>query len=124
MKSLKTIVSLIIVISFLFTGCTRIEFDGSRTSNDKQFLLEYKVLNTTKTHEVELKQGDKVEVKIEDQAGSVDIQVTNMDSEKEIYRGDKASSGDFILEIRESGTYLFSVTGKKAKGSVSFLVKE
>lgn len=70
-----------------------------------------------------LEKGTSIDVKIEDKSGRVDIRVTDS-KDKEIYRGDDASSGSFSLEIPETGTYKFTVTGKKAKGSVSFMAAE
>jgi hypothetical protein len=111
------------VIIFTTTSCQKQIFDGSRTSDDKQFILDYSVLSKTITHEMKLEQGTVIDVSIEDTSGRVDILVTNED-DKKIYRGDNASSGNFSIEIPESKTYKFSVTGNKAKGSVSFIVEE
>ena len=45
------------------------------------------------------------------------------DGEEPIYESDGISaSNEFDVEIDESGTYTVEVTGKKAKGSVSFTV--
>lgn len=118
--------SLLIILCVLVlaaTGCHKQTFDGSRISNDKQFILNYSILNKTITHEMKLKQGTIIDVNIEDKSGRVDILVKN-DDDKEIYRGDDASSGIFSIEIPEAGTYKFSVTGSKAKGGVSFIAEE
>ena len=46
------------------------------------------------------------------------------DGEKPIYESNGIStSNEFDVEIDESGTYTVEVTGKKAKGSVSFIVQ-
>lgn len=102
-------------------GCSRQVFNGNRTGNDKQFIMDYTVLNKTELHEIRLKEGDKIDVIIENKSGRIDILVTDTEG-KEIYRGDNASSGKFSLKIQKTDTYKFSVAGSKAKGSVSFKV--
>lgn len=117
---------LVIVCALLLagvTGCQTQTFDGSRTADEDRFLLAYTVFNKMEKHEMTLEKGTAVEVGIEHVSGRIDIMVSD-ENGKEIYRGNDASSGNFILEIPETGTYLFSVTGKKAKGSVSFIVQE
>ena len=123
MKKLTSLLLLGILVLTFSTGCGKQIFDGSRTGNDKQFIIDYTVLNKTETHEMKLNQGSKVEVVIDNKSGSLDIVVANADG-KEIYRGDDAQSGQFTLEIKESGTYKFTVTGTKAKGRVSFKVRD
>ncbi len=114
---------LIILCLFLFaniTGCSEQKFDGSRISNDSQFILEYSVLNEMKTHEIALEKGDILDVSIESLSGSVDIIVVDTKG-NEIYRGNDPESCNFKLTVQEKDTYTFKVTGTKAKGSVSFV---
>ncbi|WP_026477666.1 PPC domain-containing protein [Alkaliphilus transvaalensis] len=113
----------IIIVSISLIGCNKQVFDGSRTSNDKQFLLEYDILNDTKTHNIQLEEGDIIAVFIENISGRLDITVADVDG-TEIYRGNNASSGKFNLTIPKTNTYTFIVIGKKAKGSVGFMVTE
>jgi hypothetical protein len=108
---------------FVVAGCGKQVFDGSSTGNDVQFVLDYTVLNCTKTHDMKLEKGTEVDVIIENTSGSLDILVTGSNGES-IYKGDDADSGEFSIEIPEKDTYTFSVTGRKAKGSVSFKVAE
>ncbi len=118
---------LILIISALLiaalAGCQEQVFDGSKTGNDKQFILDYSVLNRTMTHEMELKQGMVIDVNIENRSGRVDILITDANGES-IYRGDNASSCSFSIEAQEAGTYHFTVTGSNAKGGIRFVVKE
>lgn len=123
MKRFYQIIILGILIIVAASGCGRQVFNGSRTGNDKQFIMDYSVLNRTETHEMNLEQGSIVDVVIENNSGRVDILVTDADGQ-EIYRGDDASSSKFSLNIPKTGTYKFSVTGSKAKGSVSFKAAE
>ena len=47
------------------------------------------------------------------------------EEEEPIYEDNEISvSNEFDVEIDESGTYTVEVTGKKAKGSVSFIVED
>jgi hypothetical protein len=121
MKKLNFLLLTGMMAALLLCGCQKPTFDGSRTGNDTQFIMKYSVMNKTETHEMKLAKGDKVDVVIEDISGRLDITVAD-EKGKEIYRGNDASSGSFSLEIQETGTYKFTVTGDNAKGSVSFKV--
>lgn len=107
------------LVLLIFTGCVR--FNGSRTSNDAQFIMKYSILNDTKTHEMKLKEGTIIDVVIENKSGRLDVLITDENGEK-IYKGDDTLSGKFSIRILKTGTYKFVVTGKKAKGGVSFKV--
>lgn len=121
-NSLRLIVLCILLVSIV--GCVKEPvFNGSRTSNDTQFILEYEVLNDTKTHDMELEEGTIINVVISDNSGRVDILVEDVNGEI-AYKGDHASSGNFSFKIPKTETYTFSVTGSKAKGGVSFKVAE
>lgn len=121
MKKFSLLIILVILILTVATGCSKQVFDGSRTGNDEQFIMDYSVLNTTETHEMELKQGMIIKVNIESISGHVDILVTGDDGVEIIGSGNDSSS-NFSFEIPKTGTYTFSVTGNKAKGSVSFKI--
>lgn len=123
MRKLPLLLAISILAIVFTVGCGKQVFNGNRSSNDKQFIMDYTILNRTETHEMELKKGSKVDVVIDNKSGRLDIVVANNDG-KEIYRGDDAQSGKFTLDIQESGTYKFTVTGKKAKGGFSFKVNE
>ncbi len=121
----KICLIIILIISIFAFGCNSSKqvFDGSRTSNDNQFIFEYDILNDTKTHNMLLEEGAIVAVAIDNVSGRLDIIVAGSDG-VEIYRGNNASSGEFKLIIPKTNTYNFSVTGKDAKGSVSFTVTD
>ena len=66
--------------------------------------------------------GDTISANIVVDKGSLSIKIQK-DGEEPIYESDGISaSNEFDVEIDESGTYTVEVTGKKAKGSVSFTV--
>lgn len=123
MKKFPLLIILGVMILTAFSGCNKPVFNGNRTNNDTQFVEDYTVLNQTEMHEMSLEKGAVINVSIVNKSGHLHVLVTDP-SGKEIYQADDASSGDFSLEIPESGTYSFSVTGVDAKGSFSFIVAE
>ena len=121
---MKKIILIVCTLVFLIslTACGT-EFDGSRTGNDSEFIMEYSVLNTTDAQDLTIESGDTISAKIVVDKGSLSIKIQK-DGEEPIYESNEIStSNEFDVEIDESGTYTVEVTGKKAKGSVSFIVQ-
>jgi len=104
MKKLYLILIISTLMLLVVAGCGKQEFDGSCTANDVQFIVDYKVLNCTKIHEMELVEGSAIDVMIENKSGRLDILITDSSGEK-IYKGDDASSGEFSFEILKTDTY-------------------
>lgn len=123
MKKLPLLITLGVMILTVLSGCNKSVFNGNRSSNDTQFVEDYSVLNQTEKHEMDLEQGTVIDVSIVNESGHLDVFVTDSNG-KEIYKANDATSGDFSIEIPETGKYTFSVTGVDAKGSFSFLVAE
>ncbi|MCI6356047.1 MAG: hypothetical protein MR789_05080 [Gemmiger formicilis] len=120
MKKMLSILCAIMIIVSL-TACSS-DFDGSRTGNDNEFSMEYKVLNKTDSQDLKLQDGDKINAKIIIDGGTLAIKIQK-DDEEPIYESDGISaSNEFEVEVEESGIYTITVTGKKAKGSVNFTV--
>ena len=118
-KFLLIVCTLALIVSLTACGLT---FDGSRTGNDSEFIMEYHVLNKTDTQDLIAESGDTISGKIIVNKGSLSIKIQK-DDEEPIYENNGISvSNEFDVEINESGTYTVSVTGKKAKGSISFTV--
>lgn len=113
----------LLLFTAFFTGCGYSEFNGSRTGNESQFIMEYKVLNKTDSQLMQLEEGDKVDFEIVSEAGRLDIVVWK-EEEDPIYTGTDIPTGPFQITITESGTYNFSVTGRRARGSVSIMKAE
>lgn len=113
----------VFLMVFLLTGCTMATFDGSRTGDDNQFLIIYNRLNGTESQLLHLEEGDQVAIKIVADAGEVEVEVRK-DNNEPIYRGTLTSDLSFILGIDKSGSYKCTVTGRKARGSVSFIKQE
>ena len=121
---MKKIILIVCTLVFLIslTACGT-EFDGSRTGNDSEFIMEYSVLNTTDAQDLTIEAGDTISAKIVVDKGSLSIKIQK-DGEEPIYESNEIStSNECEVEIDESGTYTVEVTGKKAKGSVSFIVQ-
>ena len=121
---MKKIILIVCTLVFLIslTACGT-KFDGSRTGNDSEFIMEYSVLNTTDAQDLTIESGDTISAKIVIDKGSLSIKIQK-DGEEPIYESNEIStSNEFDVEIDESGTYTVEVTGKKAKGSVSFIVQ-
>ena len=120
MKKMLSILCAIMIIVSL-TACSS-DFYGSRTGNDNEFSMEYKVLNKTDSQDLKLQDGDKINAKIIIDGGTLAIKIQK-DDEEPIYESDGISaSNEFEVEVEESGIYTITVTGKKAKGSVNFTV--
>ncbi len=122
MKKVLLIVSMLAITIFLSACGT--DFDGSRIGNDNEFIMQYSVLNTTDMQELTVETGDTIHVNLVVKKGSLSIKIQK-DGEEPIYEDNGISaSNEFDVEIDESGTYTVEVTGKKAKGSVSFIVED
>ena len=118
-KILLVVCTLALMVSLTACGS---KFDGSRTGNDSEFIMEYRVLNKTDTQDLIAESRDTISGKIIVNKGSLSVKIQK-DDEEPIYENNGISvSNEFDVEINESGTYTVSVTGEKAKGSVSFTV--
>lgn len=119
MKKFLSIIGFLIIV-FSLSGCGKSSFDGSRIGNDSQFVMEYKIFNTTDEQSLLLEVGDTIQAKMVIDSGKLSIKIQK-DNDTPIYENDNiVVSESFNIEIQESGTYTVTVTGEKAKGSVSF----
>ena len=119
MKKWGILYSVILVLSLTACGA---DFDGGRTGNHDEFVMDYKIFNKTDSQDLNVKKGDTIHVEIVVEGGSLSFEIQK-DDEEPVYKGEDVSfSDEFDVDIEESGTYTVSVTGKKAKGSVSFTV--
>ena len=111
---------ILLAMCLLLTGCGRKNtFEGSRTSDEMEFRMEYSILDKEEAAELELKEGDQIQVHISHTAGNVDV-IVGQKGEEPIYKGTAQENADFILTIPKTGSYQISVTGHRAKGEVSF----
>lgn len=114
------VAAVLLAVSFVLAGCgKRGVFDGSRTSNEDGFRMEYEILNKEETADLKLSEGEQLKVSILQTAGKVDVTV-GQSGEEAIYKGAGQENAEFILTIPKTGNYHISVTGHQAKGTVSF----
>lgn len=118
-KYLSSFCSLILVLSLTACG---VAFDGSRIGNNNEFVMDYKVFNKTDSQDLIVEEGDTIHAEIIVEGGSLSFKIQK-DDEVPVYEGvDVSFSDEFDVDIEESGTYTVTITGKKAKGSVSFTI--
>lgn len=122
MRKLIWVVALTMLVMVFDIGCSKQVFSGNRTSNDKQFIMDYTILNREETQELKLNESVAVDVNIENKSGKLKILITDS-SGKELYRSDNAATGKFSIKIPKTDSYKFSVIGKKASGGVSFKIE-
>lgn len=105
----------------LLASCNRVNFNGSRTGNESEFIMKYSILNGTDSQALELEEGDFIDAEVVVDSGELSINIQK-DEDDPIYDSENISvSNSFQVDIEESGTYTITVTGVKAKGSVSFV---
>ena len=80
--------------------------------------MDFEVLNKTDFQKLTLAAGDIVDFNIVNKAGSIDISLQK-DGEEPVYEETDVQTSSFQVQIYDGGTYTVSVTGKKARGSVS-----
>ncbi len=68
MKKFSILIVMVVLILVMATGCTKQVFNGNRTGNDEQFIMDYSVLNKTDSQEMELEEGTIIDVVIEDES--------------------------------------------------------
>ena len=122
MKKIITIFSVIVLITSL-TACSP-DFNGSRTGNDKQLIMEYTAFNTTDSQDLVVEAGDTIHVGIVIEDGHLSYKIQKNDDEPIAESESIFFSEEFDVEVKESGTYTVTVTGEKAKGSVKITVGE
>ena len=116
----KAVTAILLAICLLLSGCgEKSTFDGSRTSDETGFRMEYIILDKEESAEMKLTEGDQIQVHISHIAGNVDV-IFGQNGEEPIYKGTGQENADFILTIPKSGSYQISVTGHRAKGEISF----
>ena len=118
----KTIIlfAILLVICLLLSGCGgKSIFDGSRTSDETGFRMEYSILDKEESTEMKLTEGDQIQVHISHTIGNVDV-IVGQNGEEPMYKGTEQENADFILTVPKTGCYHLSVTGHRAKGEISF----
>ena len=113
-------ICLLSALLFLLTGCrSGSVFDGSRVFDASGFRMEYSMLNREESADLNLMEGDYLQVSLSHTEGYVDVTV-QPEGKEPIYRGNGQQNADFVLEIVETGNYHISVSGHQAKGKITF----
>ena len=119
-KNLCILCSFILILTLTACGTG---FDGSRTGNDSELVMDFKILNTTDSQALAAAEGDTIHAELAAKDGCLSFTIQKGDEEPFYVSEKLIGSQQFDFEINESGTYTVTVTGKMAKnGSVSFTV--
>ena len=121
MKKITTFFSAMLLIISL-SACSS-DFDGSRTGNDTQLIMEYTEFNTTDTQDLVVEAGDIIHAEIVVEDGHLSYKIQKDDEEPIAESEGIFFSVEYDFDVEESGTYTVTVTGEKAKGSVKFVVE-
>lgn len=121
MKKIIAIFSITFLVISL-TACSP-DFNGSKTGNNNQLIMEYTAFNTTETQDLVVKAGDTIHTEIVIEDGQLSYKIQKNDDEPIAESEGIFFSEDFDIEIEESGTYTVTVTGDNTKGSVKFVVE-
>ena len=121
---MKKLISVCCILLFavVLVACGT-DFDGSRTGNDRQFVMEFTTLNTVDLQDLQLEAGESIHAKLVVDGGKLAVEIQKGD-ETPIFTGDGiTASQEFQVDIDEGGIYTVMVTGEKAAGSVSFIAE-
>ena len=82
------------------------EFDGSRTGNDREFIMEYKVLNRADSQDLTARAGDTIHGELTVDSGALSVSVCK-EGEASLYeRAALSASETFDLPVEAGGTYV------------------
>ena len=121
MKKITTFFSAMLLIISL-SACSS-DFDGSRTGNDTQLIMEYTEFNTTDTQDLVVEAGNIIHAEIVVEDGHLSYKIQKDDEEPIAESEGIFFSVEYDFDVEESGTYTVTVTGENAKGSVKFVVE-
>lgn len=108
-----------VTLLFLLNGCV-VEFNGSRTSNENQFIQDAKMMNQEENHELFLKDGDMIEVNSDVSKGEMQASIVHDETNESIYEGNLNGDFKFIITVHSDGKYTINVNGKNAAGYIEF----
>lgn len=117
-KRSALIVIKVLITSMLLCACTkRATFSGSKVGDENHFDIDFEILNTSYSHELEMKDGETIGVIVEAESGNISLVIQKGDDDP-IYRGNNLASTKFQVGVETEGTYTLTVTGKNARGHV------
>ena len=108
----------VLIVSTLLCACAQgAAFNGNMTRDKDHFDMTFEILNTSYSHELEMKEGEALEVTVDAESGNLSL-IIQKDDNKPIYQGNKIKSAKFQVGIEAEGTYTLTVIGKRARGHV------
>ena len=108
----------VLIVSTLLCACAQgAAFNGNMTRDKDHFDMTFEILNTSYSHELEMKEGEALEVTVDVESGDLSLLIQK-DDDKPIYQGNRIESAKFQVGIETEGIYTLIVTGKKARGHV------
>ena len=108
----------VLIVSTLLCACAQgAAFNGNMTRDKDHFDMTFEILNTSYSHELEMKEGEALEVTVDVESGDLSLLIQK-DDDKPIYQGNRIESAKFQVGIETEGTYTLTVIGKKARGHV------
>lgn len=111
---------LIIATALSTTACkSNVKFDGERTGNDSEFILEYEMFNGSDSQDLKLQKGDTLEVDVVNDGGTLNMDIVKKDYGETLYEGENLRTSSFEIKAPEDGIYEVSVEGEKAVGEVT-----
>ena len=111
------------VLLLALGACRSAFFAGISNKASNQLDLTFTSLNTTEFQMFKVYAGDELEGEVNRESGALSIQIKAVDGDI-LYENKNADSGNFTVEIPESGSYWVSVAGREAKGKVRIVVAE
>ena len=112
-----------ILLAMALTACGNADFAGNSYKVGNSITIEYQVLNTTETEEIDLKSGDTVQFDVTCKSGQADIAFGIQDAAPD-YVGKSVETGSFTVTVHEDGRYVLTVTGSDAEGSIKLTKEE
>ena len=108
----------VLIVSTLLCACAQgAAFNGNMTRDKDHFDMTFEILNTSYSHELEMKEGEALEVTADVESGDLSLLIQK-DDDKPIYQGNRIESAKFQVGIEAEGTYTLTVIGKRARGHV------
>ena len=108
----------VLIVSTLLCACAQgAAFNGNMTRDKDHFDMTFEILNTSYSHELEMKEGEALEVTVDFESGDLSLLIQK-DDDKPIYQGNRIESAKFQVGIEAEGTYTLTVIGKRARGHV------
>lgn len=108
----------LLIIPLLATGCTLGE-NVIVSKDSSHFLMSYINFHHEEINSMDLIKNDELYVSFANEKGNIDIKI-GVSNQPYIYGGTGQVSGDFTVIIDSDGTYLLTVAGHNATGSIIF----